>query len=106
MGYDVSFTISTGIYETEVMDLGNYTYNVSPMYVDALGYSLGDLDGKMSGNVIEELSLGIEKMKQNPKKYIDMNPSNGWGDYEGALQFLVNIYEKCKNHLKCIIRIN
>ena len=36
MSWDVYLTIDTGIEEREVIDIGNYTYNVAPMYKKAI----------------------------------------------------------------------
>lgn len=34
------------------------------------------------------LAAAVERMAANPDDYTPMNPENGWGDYEGALDFL------------------
>lgn len=35
----------------------------------------------------------ICELKSNPDKYKKLNPENGWGNYEGAIQFLHDAYK-------------
>jgi len=105
MSYDISLEINTGIKEAEVVNIGNMTYNVAPMYKQALGYSLMDLNDRLAGEVVNELRLGIEDMRNNPEKYEKLNPANGWGNYEGALKYLSKLYSACCEHPSCIIKV-
>lgn len=93
MSWDVSFAIDVGGGNLrDVADSGNYTYNVSPMYYEALGGGgLRGLDGRPAAEVIPELERAIADMEARPEHYRTMNPPNGWGDYDGALRFLRNI---------------
>lgn len=45
MNWDVSIVTELDGQEVEVLDCGNYTYNVSPMFTDSMGASLSELDG-------------------------------------------------------------
>jgi len=38
------------------------------------------------------------KFEDVPEKYKLLNPSNGWGSYEGALEFLQNVLVACTTH--------
>ena len=108
MSWDVSLMIDTGDKElVEVVDLGNYTYNVSPMYYKAFERKGGfrSLDGMRVKKAIPILERAIQRMKDDPKQYKKMNPENGWGDYEGALEYLMDILDGCKKHPKTIIKI-
>ena len=40
------------------------------------------------GDLYIQIGEAIEKMESNPEKYKAMNPPNGWGNYEGALEVL------------------
>lgn len=39
------------------------------------------------------LKMAIERMKGNPDKYKAMNPPNGWGDYQSALNTLETLFD-------------
>jgi hypothetical protein len=88
------------------MDIGNYTCNVNPMYQKALGISLSELQGKPTREVLDLLDNGIKDMKIYKKDYEELNPLNGWGDYNGALEYLERLYDGCKKHYRSYININ
>ncbi len=106
MSWDVSLVINTGVEDVEVKAVGNYTYNVSPMYMDAMGKSISDFHGLTAEESIVILKEGIDKMQNNPEHYQKLNPENGWGSYDGALKFLHKIYVACVEHPKCKIEVS
>lgn len=89
----MSYDINVRRYCPDILDI-NYTSNVSPMFRLALGKGgikqLNDLSRK---ECIELLQDGIKDMEENPETYKKLNPENGWGDYEGALDVLVKILD-------------
>ena len=67
----------------------NYTYNVSPMFYKAFGDpGINFIEGKTGKECIEKLRLGLKEMQDNKSKYEAMNPDNGWGSYEGAVEVI------------------
>ena len=94
MSYDVNF----GPYIEEPWR--NYTSNVSGMWADAIGENLGDLIDRVStaGELIEPVGRGIIAMRRDPERYRQMEPSNGWGDYNGALAYLEWIAKTASEH--------
>lgn len=108
MSYDSQVVIS------KVLHSDNYTSNVSSMYYDAfkkfakrnleteeIPTYLIDEDSRwfevinMCENNRQKIILKamVDILKANPEKYRAMNPTNGWGDYEGAVDFLQKNYE-------------
>lgn len=87
-------------------DVGNYTYNVSPMYEKAMGMTLSDFNNMATKQAIQILEKGISEMIENKHLYIELNPDNGWGNYEGALKFLQDILKACKKHCKSYIDVS
>lgn len=47
--------------------------------------------------LITPLTEGLERLKQNPEKYKEYNPDNGWGNYEILVQFVEGYLAACKN---------
>lgn len=89
VGGDEPATVRTGL---------GYTYNVSPMFYDAMGgEGIRGLDGKLGRDALPLLRSAIEKMAGNPEKYRAMNPENGWGNYDGALRLLRDLLEWCES---------
>jgi hypothetical protein len=106
MSYDIWLEIDTGGDErANVCDVGNHTSNTSPMWVRALGRSLREYDGRIAGDVADELKAAIAHMHANPDIYESMNPPNGWGSYDSALIYLQKLWAACKAHPRTIIRM-
>lgn len=112
MSYDVHLEIDTGNgHKAEVgPDCLNYTSNVSPMWRKALTGTdfefLGAIDGKRAGDCVISLRQAIANMKAFPEAYEAMNPPNGWGDADGAREFLERIADLCEMHPNCEVRVS
>ncbi|MFJ5625436.1 hypothetical protein ACIQD3_22665 [Peribacillus loiseleuriae] len=105
MSWDISLTAKR-LVDVEVGDIGNYTYNVSKMYRVAMGISLSELDGQKATDVIPMIRKGVDEMLANPEKYRAMNPPNGWGSYEGALDYIQKLLHECEKNPDSIIRVS
>lgn len=106
MSYDIYLTIHTGIDFSTVAEVGNMTSNCSPMWGKAIGYSLGELDGKRAEDCIPILEFAIGNMEREPETYAALNPSNGWGNSEAALAYLRTFLERCREHPLTVVRIS
>lgn len=125
MSYDTSIMIdSGGEYLAELEDVGNYTGNVSTMYYKAMpglypggskynGHGEPDpcsglpgISGLACGEAIGILDSGIKYMEDHATELRELNPSNGWGDYEGALGYLRDIRAAVVRHPKGVIGVN
>lgn len=114
MSYDISLYLdvySGGIWAPDVQtacvaDLGNYTSNAARMWTDALGHSLGDLDQANAGDSLPALDAAVGKLLADPETYRAMEPSNGWGDYDGAVGYIAALRDACLVHPKAVIHIS
>jgi hypothetical protein len=98
VSYDVTFGYAGPEYSDQ--QERNYTSNVAPMWHEALGESLGDLIercGKRNADLIEPLARAVAAMEADAPKYQAMNPSNGWGHYDGALAYLRWMLTMCRD---------
>lgn len=105
----VYMTVDTGGAEpryVELVEVGNYTSNVAGMWATALGFGLADLSQKNAGASLPSLQRAVAAMEANPTRYEEMNPPNGWGDYQGALSYLRRLRDACAEHPKATIRIS
>lgn len=86
----------------------NYTYNVSEMFYDALPCRDGirGLNGATGAECRPLLLEAIRKMESEPAKYRAMNPRNGWGDYEGALTLLRQLYGWCEDSPEAVLVVS
>lgn len=107
MSYDIHLVIDTGGPEPVAVGKGdhNYTYNCTPMFRTAMTGGLDSLNLKTAGSQVERLQSAIASMEAEPGMYRAMNPSNGWGSYEGALQFLRDLEADARAHPKAEFRV-
>ncbi|GHH58267.1 hypothetical protein [Streptomyces candidus] len=92
--------------EVCVENIGNYTSNVTRMWATAIGRPLADLDGCTAGDCITELRAALISMRTRPDIYEAMNPENGFGDFDGAHRYLINLHDACCIHPTATIRIS
>lgn len=106
MSYDVWMTIDTGGPEPAAITDGyNYTSNVSPMWTRALGRSLKELDGMLGSEAAPLLLDGYQAIMDNLPEYRELNPKNGWGNAEGAAEFLFKLHSDCVRHPKAQLKM-
>ena len=107
MSYDIFLEVDTGGEDlTTVVEVGNYTSNVSPMWTQALGRPLYELHGMSAAEAVPLLYAGIAAMRADPDGYRALNPANGWGRFEGALGYLKTLRDACAEHPKTVIRVS
>lgn len=109
MSYDFSMSIDAG--GTGLIPLSydeNYTSNVGCMFRDAFSNEEGvcQLNGLTGKECHPILKKGILAMVNDQAKYKAMNPDNGWGDYEGALELLVRLNGWCLSAPNAIMRVS
>ncbi|MFJ7269388.1 hypothetical protein ACIQV3_22550 [Streptomyces sp. NPDC099050] len=110
MSYDISLYLNVDSGGAEplevcVAEVGNYTSNVARMWGQALGHSLGELKDKNAGDSLPALTAAVDKLQADPDHYRTLEPSNGWGDYEGAVAYLTALRDACAAHPKASIHI-
>lgn len=107
MSYDVHLEADLG--GAEPVRVGsldaNYTYNVTPMFAAACGSSPSAWDGKPASDVHVTCCVILAAFNGNPSKYRAMNPSNGWGDFEGARTFIQEIADACAASPRATVRV-
>lgn len=81
---------------------GHGGYTKVPMF----NHGVRLLDGAPASEVAGILASAVERMAGNPGDYLPMNPPNGWGDYDGALDFLRWMAETAATHPKTRIRVS
>lgn len=79
----------------DIAELGNYTSNVAPMWRAALGFRLQDTSGwdvRLAEFVFDHAA---QVMLANREEFEAMNPENGWGNFDGAVRYLLNAADTC-----------
>lgn len=121
MSYDTYITMDTGAgRRPTVVECGNMTSNIGGMYRKAMPWRSGmiatyaghekpdprdekrdglpGLSGMLCRDALPILNEGVAYLQDHPAEMRAMEPDNGWGSYEGALQYLRKIRDACTEH--------
>lgn len=108
MSWDIDLVIDTGGKELGIVStIGNMTSNVNKMYCKAFDNEdgLDTLNDMQCSEAIKRVSIAIIHMIKYKDELMLMNPKNGWGNYDGALLYLCDLFEGCIKNPLCKIRI-
>lgn len=109
MSYDIWLEADLGGPESiEIGDTFNYTSNCSGMWRKAMPETdgLAGFDEQRAVDVIPVLQSGIRKMQRDPEGYIKMEPDNGWGDFDGQLDWLKRLLEHFQTAPAAQVRVS
>lgn len=119
MGYDlwIEANIGAGGTRTEVdKEPRHITYNVDAMFALALGDehagvrngadvvlhrkepALERFVGRRCSDCYDELVRAVARMEVDPGAFLELEPANGWGSYDGALDYLRRLRDACLRH--------
>lgn len=86
----------------------NITHNLIKMAREAGVYEAcwrPDENGMTkAGQLIDPLKQGIERLKAEPERFRQFNPSNGWGDYDGFVEWLEAYLAACVEYPDADVR--
>jgi hypothetical protein len=110
MGIDIWLTINVDTggepYDATLFEC-SATHNLGRMWARAGVYdALYNSDGKQAGEIAGVLLAGLEEMQTKPDDYKPLSPPNGWGTYDGALDFLGRLARACQAYPKAIVRVS
>jgi hypothetical protein len=67
----------------------NYTYNVASMWYDCYpDKGIREIYGAQGSVALKILRKLREHMEDNAERLREMEPDNGWGSFDGALEFI------------------
>jgi len=104
MSLDINITAKR---EVEIYEC-NITYNLASMYYKCIDKELGlkKLDNMSCKEALPIINTAIIDLLNNADEYRKLNPSNGWGSYEGLLSKLQEIRNCCENNSDGIINVS
>lgn len=86
----------------------NVTHNLGKMAAEAGIYEhlwLPDEIGiERAGELVAPLTDGLARLRAAPEAFKRLNPSNGWGTYEGLIRFVEDYLEACREHPTATVR--
>lgn len=94
--------------EREEYFQGNITHNLNAMAAEAGVYDVcwrPEENGiTKAEQLIEPLKKGLERLKAEPERFKALNPSNGWGDYDGLVEWLEAYLAACVENPNADVR--
>lgn len=98
-------TVSSDETETNEVYTSNITHNLGAMAREAGIYEHlwrpDELGITRARQLIEPLSIGLSLMRREPERFRKLNPTNGWGDYDGFVDWIASYLEACWRVAKC-----
>ena len=89
MSYDFTLTSYCKACDTTTQHFNsNYTSNTSPMFYKVFPEGIKKLHNKDADEAVEILHTFWEYFTINKRELEELNPSNGWGDYESTLKLI------------------
>lgn len=87
----------------------NITHNLNRM-ADAAGiykplWRPDEIGITRAEELIQPLSSGLDALKSDPERFKQLNPENGWGTYEGLVQFVENYLEACRQNPQATVSV-
>lgn len=82
----------------------NYTYNVSHMWYKIYPEDEGMvfIDGMTGKEAYNKLIHARQYMEEHREEMITLEPKNGWGSYDGFLEFINKCIDACLKNPKLV----
>lgn len=106
MSLDVSLRAMrpTAVYEA------NITHNLAEMADQAGIYKHlwrpDEIGITKARELIEPLTTGLALLRSDPERFRILNPSNGWGSYEGLLDFVALYLYHCEENPEANVEVS
>ncbi len=59
-----------------------------------------------AGQLVPLLRDGLAKLRSEPGHYSQFNPKNGWGNYEGFVQWVASYLDACEQHPEAEVSVS
>ena len=101
MGLDISLVKREYVVEQ------NITHNLNHMWKKADIYdALYNSEGCEAQEILPILIDGLADMVANKEEYEKLNSPNGWGVYENAVPWLIELIQGCKDYPDSVIEVS
>lgn len=106
-GLDIVVTDTDGN-EHWIEIVNGHTYNLTDMWAKAIPFLevTRDFDEKVCGDILPDLKRGLLDIIDNPKDYIALNPSNGWGDFDGFFEIYIKMIQLVAKYPSGVLKWN
>ena len=94
--YNITHNLNKMAMEVKIGEYSLYEYLWRPEEIDIFN----------SNDLIKPLKIGLKELKDNPDKYKQFNPDNGWGEYSKLVEFVKKYLDACEWNEDCEINIS
>ncbi len=88
----------------------NITHNLNKMAGAAGIYNAlwrpDEIGITKASQLIQPLTEGLTRLEAEPEEFKKYNPSNGWGDYQGLVEFVQGYLEACRKYPEATVRVS
>ena len=95
--------------ETDEVFTRNITHNLGKMAYEAGIYMHlwrpDEIQATVASQLIEPLRKGLDLLLSDPERFNKLNPSNGWGDYDGLVAFVTDYLMACERYPQAKVRV-
>lgn len=110
MSLDVYLHDPTSTYCTDSLFWGNVTHNMGIMADKAGIYKAlwrpEEIGAKYAKDIIGVVEKGLYDLNTRPEYFKQFNPYNGWGNYEGFIEFVEKYLLALKEYPDAVISIS
>ncbi|NOG70457.1 hypothetical protein [Roseicella sp. DB1501] len=93
---------------TNTVYSANITHNLGQMAAEAGIYVClwrpEEHDLKRGADLVVPLERGLKILRADPERFKGFNPENGWGSYEGLVQFVEAYLDACRAYPDADVR--
>lgn len=105
----VSYDMVAFTEEQETLYENNITHNLNKMAEEVGLYKYlwipDEIDITKASQLIEPLTIGLKKLREDQLYLETLNPSNGWGSYHGLVEFVREYLDACKEFPNAEVKI-
>lgn len=87
----------------------NITHNLAQMASEAGLYEVlwcpNENNLTKASQLVEPLFAGLKNLISEPERFEKFNPENGWGDYNGLVEFVVHYLIACNRYPKAEVTV-
>jgi len=87
----------------------NITHNLAPMAREAGIYDVlwrpEEVGATKAKQLVMGLALGLSALEADPDHFRQWNPENGWGSYEGLVEFVREYLAACVENPDADVRV-
>lgn len=102
-------TIFESVTETNTVYSANITHNLSRMASAAGIYQHlwrpDEIGVGTAAQLVGPLREGLKRLRDDPLSFNSFNPENGWGSYEGLVNFVAGYLQACEDHPNARVRV-